>query len=180
LRFVLDENTQKKNSKLPDNVLNAHDLFTQNGFGKFGIADKILLKLCQEKKMIIVTKDRALIIKANQKNQNIIYTTDGENPKWIFLSKNLKIENRGKLKKIIEQAVKENPNDRVVVILETTVTKPRGRIPMDDDNVYDDGEIVFSNSLLGHDVFVVGFSTVGEEKAVELRKRLVMARIARV
>lgn len=178
MKIVLDENTQKKGNKLPDNVINAHELFTKNGFGKFGIEDKILLKLCQENKMIIVTKDRALIIKANQKNQNIIYTTDGEKPKWIFLSKNLKIENRGKLKKIVELAIKENPNDRVLVILETKITKPRGIIPMDDDDVYDDHEIVFSNT--SNDVYFVGFSIVGEEKAIQLRRRLVMARIARV
>ena len=178
MKFVLDENTQKKGSKLPENVINAHELFSKNGFGKFGIADKVLLKLCQENKMILVTKDRALIIKANQKNQNIIYTTDGENPKWIFLSKKLKIENRGKLKKIIEKAIKENPNDRVIVILETTVTKPRGIIQMDDDDVYDDHEVVFSTTSNG--MYVVGFSIEGEKNATELRKRLVMARIARV
>lgn len=180
MKFVLDENIQKKDSKLPVNLINAHELFTKNGFGKFGISDKILLNLCKERKMMIITRDKALVVKANQRNENIIYAVGDEEQKWVFLSKKLNIENRGKLKKIIEQGIKEKPNDRVIMISETTITRPRGRIPMDDEDVYEDDEIIFSNSFMGTDVFIVGFSVIGELKAVKLRERLVNARIARV
>lgn len=179
MKFVLDENMQKKGS-LPNNVVNVHELYVKNGFGKFGIADKVLLRLCEEKKMTVVTKDRALIIKANQKHQNAVYATDGDKPKWIFLSKNLVIENRGKLKKIIDKEIKENPNERVIVIMSTTVTKPRGRINNEDDDVYEEDEIVCSESMLGKNVFVVGLNIVGKENALEIKRRIADARITRV
>lgn len=177
MKFVLDENCKIIDDELPENIINAHDLFDQNGFKKHGTPDEILMELSNEHGYTIVTKDTRLIVKANSKRMDIVLAHGNRGEKWIFLSKKLSIGNRGVLKQLILNETNSNQSQSTAVISENIPKKKYIEIEID---CYEDGDIIFTNHVLGDNVYLVGFSVVGQEKALRLRKRLVKAKIKRV
>src|SRR3990172_2180078 len=166
MKFVLDENCKIIDDELPENIINAHDLFDQNGFKKHGTPDEILMELSNEHGYTIVTKDTRLIVKANSKRMDIVLAHGNRGEKWIFLSK-----------KLILNETNSNQSQSTAVISENIPKKKYIQIEI---GCYEDGDIIFTNHVLGDNVYLVGFSVVGQEKALRLRKRLVKAKIKRV
>ena len=180
MKYVLDENTQISNGNLPDGIINAQDLFIKNGFGEKGISDKILLKLCEENSYVLITKDMGLILKANARKQNIIYASGIRGNDWIYFSNELEIRNRLRLKRMVVNAINQQRGGESCVYVARKLYDPENQDPKIKKAVYDNGDIIFSNQLLTSNIFFVGFSVVDHVKAIELRSRLVKARIERV
>lgn len=107
-KFVLDENITVIDECLPQNVINARELFFQNGVRQFGIEDKQFLRLARKHGYIIITKDSGLVIRANQSYQDVVYA-DGPHygKKWYLIPKTERISNRLRLKKFLMKEGKE-------------------------------------------------------------------------
>lgn len=114
MKYVLDENTNKKNNMLPKNTINASELYEKNGLKKQGVSDEKLLELSVIHDYVIVTRDVKLVLKANRQRINIVYVYDDKEHKWMFIPGQMKIKNRIKLKSYTDGSY-YNRKDTIVI-----------------------------------------------------------------
>lgn len=105
LKYVLDENLTAKEDDLCDRVINARELYFLNGIRQIAVEDGELLKLAIKDGYTIITQDRKLIVKANRKDVDIVFASGRRGNKWFFISKQLNINNKGDLKKLIQPEI---------------------------------------------------------------------------
>ncbi len=122
MKYVLDENMTTKDDDLPDRVINARDLFYNNGFKQTGIEDQKLLALATKEGYIIVTQDRKMVIRANQQNIDIVYALGRGGKKWVWIPKEARVTNGLKLRNFIEP-------DKILQSDEKTFVKDLSLIP---------------------------------------------------
>lgn len=97
MQFVLDENLYRKPAQLPENTINATDLYQENNLNPKGIPDSTLLILCVKKCLTLITRDQGLILKANKLGIDIVFAHGNDNMKWTYIPKERRIKNREKL-----------------------------------------------------------------------------------
>lgn len=117
MKYVLDENLQMNDEDLPDSVINASDLYFRNGLREHGVDDQKLLSLATENGYTIVTQDQKLIVVANKKNIDIIYAFGRAGKQWHYISRELDLFDRGRLRRFVQFDFHHNKNENVVVKL---------------------------------------------------------------
>lgn len=91
----------RNNDDLPDNVINAKDLYYKHRLRESGIEDQKLLKLATHEGYLIITQDRKLVIRANQQNIDIVYAVGRSGWKWFYIPKEIKATNGKHLRDFI-------------------------------------------------------------------------------
>jgi len=114
MKYVLDENCTVRDEELPENVINARDLYYNNGLREHGVEDQKLLRLATQHGYLIITQDQRLVVRANQQNIDIVYAHGRSGKNWFFISKNSRVTNRLRLKQFIQRETIIQANVTVV------------------------------------------------------------------
>jgi len=114
-KFVFDENMTRKEGSLPDNMINAKELYSQNGVTQTSVSDHTLLNLAKKLGYIIITKDEKLVVMANKQQVDIIFAHGVKGGRWIFISKELKLRDRGYLRRLLVKEIQIKKDDLMIV-----------------------------------------------------------------
>lgn len=114
-KYVFDENLTVRDQDLPDNVINARDLYFQNGLKTWGVPDQKLLSLANLHGYIIITRDIKLIIRANRQNTDIVYARGKKGGRWYFIPKEVRVTNMKKLLNFLNIEVTKHSEEKVIV-----------------------------------------------------------------
>lgn len=114
-KYVLDENLTVKDRDLPDNVINARDLYFENGLKTWNVPDQKLLSLAIKHEYVIITKDVKLIIRANRQNADIVFARGRKGRRWYFVPKEVRVTNMKKLFRFLNIEITKNLKEQVIV-----------------------------------------------------------------
>ena len=114
-KYVFDENLTVRDEELPNNVINARDLYYQNGLKTWCVPDQTLLSLAIKHEYIIITRDIKLVILANRQNADIVYARGKKGRRWYFVPKEARLTNMKKLLDFLNIEITKNEKDQVIV-----------------------------------------------------------------
>ena len=101
MKFVLDENLTLPEKDLPENMINARELYFREGIRSWGVEDGKLLELAIKNGYTIITKDKRLAIKTNQKGFDVVFADGRKADRRYFISKEIRIKTKLDLKKLM-------------------------------------------------------------------------------
>lgn len=114
-KYILDENLTVRDKELPDNVINARDIYYENGLKTWCVPDQTLLSLAIKHEYVIITRDIKLVVMANRQNADIVYARGKRGGRWYFIPKEARVTNMKKLLNFLNIEVTKNLEEQVIV-----------------------------------------------------------------